>query len=83
MKGIRGPLTWETAPDILSVREAAALVRVPKNGMYEAIRLGFVPHHKFGDRRIRIAKAALMKVFGLKSEDKAATAAFSHPGGES
>ncbi|MGC2405086.1 MAG: helix-turn-helix domain-containing protein [Candidatus Cybelea sp.] len=82
MKGIRGPLTWETAPDILTVEEAAELVRIPKNAAYEAIRLGFLPAHNFGERRTRVAKSALRQVFGLKPQDKGATAAFSHTGGE-
>lgn len=75
------PLTWETAPDILTVEEAAALVRIPRNAAYEAVRLGFLPAHNFGERRIRIAKAALQKVFGMRPQDTPATAAFSHTGG--
>jgi excisionase family DNA binding protein len=82
LKKVSAPLTWQTAPDILTVEEAAHLVRIPRNAAYEAIRLGFLPAHNFGERRTRIAKVALMKVFGVNSEDKPATAAFSHTGGE-
>ena len=82
MKRIRGPLTWETAPDVLTVEEAAALVRIPKNAFYGAIKAGLVPHHNFGERLIRISKGALLEVFRPKSEHKPATAAFSHTGGE-
>jgi excisionase family DNA binding protein len=77
-----GPLTWESAPDVLTVEEAAALVRIPRNAAYEAIRLGFLPAHNFGERRIRVAKAVLRQVFGPKPEDRPATAAFSQSGGE-
>ncbi len=83
MKKVSVPLTWETAPSVLTVEEAAALVRIPRNAAYEAIRLGFLPAHNFGERRIRIAKSALQQAFGLKPQDKPATAAFSLPGGES
>ena len=75
------PLTWETAPDILTAEEAAALVRIPRNAFYGAIKAGLVPHHNFGSRLTRIAKSALMEVFGLKPQDKGATAAFSQSGG--
>jgi len=61
-------LTWENAPAILTVEEAAILARVPRSGMYEAVRLGFVPSMNFGQRRTRIAKSALAKVFAPKRE---------------
>ena len=75
-------ITWETAPDVLTVEEAAALVRIPRNAAYEAVRAGFLPAANFGERRIRIAKAVLKKVFGIDREHVSGTAAFSHlPGG--
>jgi len=83
LKKVRVPLTWETAPDVLTVEEAASLVRISRNSAYEAVRLGFLPSHNFGERNIRIAKRVLQQVFGLNPQDKPATAAFSLPGGES
>jgi excisionase family DNA binding protein len=78
----REPLTWESAPDILTVAEAAALVRISKAAAYGAIQAGFLPAHNFGARRIRVAKTALRQVFGLEKRDSHATAAFSrNPGG--
>jgi excisionase family DNA binding protein len=75
-------LDWETAPDSLTVAEAASLLRIPRNAAYEAIRLGLLPAVNFGRRRTRISKAALEKVFGATPEQRAATAAFNHlPGG--
>ena len=69
-------LTWGNAPDILKVDEAAVLARVPRSGMYEVVRLGFVPSMNFGQRRIRISKAELAKVFAPKVEIRPLTAAF-------
>ena len=75
-------LTWETAPDSLTVEEAASLVRIPRNALYEAIRLGLLPAANFGKRRTRVSKAVLQQVFGLMPQDRATTAAFNHlPGG--
>lgn len=72
------PITWETAPDILTAQEASALVRISRNGVYGAIQAGLLPAVRFGPRRIRIAKAALKEVFGLPLEETASTAALNH-----
>ena len=72
------PITWETAPDILTAQEASALVRIPRNGIYGAIQAGLLPAVRFGPRRIRIAKAALKEVFGLPLEETDSTAALNH-----
>jgi excisionase family DNA binding protein len=75
-------LNWETAPDSLTVEEAATLLRIPRNAAYEAVRLGLLPAVNFGKRRTRISKAALRKVLGAASEESTSTAAFNHlPGG--
>jgi excisionase family DNA binding protein len=75
-------LDWETAPDSLTVREAAALLRIPRNAAYEAVRLRLLPAVNLGKRRTRISKSALRKVFEGASEQTAPTAAFNHlPGG--
>jgi excisionase family DNA binding protein len=75
------PLRWETAPDILTVREAAILVRIFRSACYEPIRLGLLPAHNFGQRRIRIAKTMLRQVFALGPQDKLRHAAFSRDSG--
>lgn len=76
---VSAPMTWESAPDILTAREASALVRIPRNGLYGAIQAGLLPAVRFGPRRIRIAKAVLKKVFGMaQEEDKTKTAALNH-----
>lgn len=75
-------LDWETAPDSLTVREAAALLRIPRNAAYEAVRLGLLPAVNLGKRRMRISKVALRKVFEVASQQTGSTAAFNHlPGG--
>jgi excisionase family DNA binding protein len=75
-------LDWETAPDSLTVREAATLLRIPRNAAYEAVRLGLLPAINFGKRRMRISKVALRKVFEASCGQTDSTAAFNHlPGG--
>ena len=84
MKKASVPLiTWETAPDILTIDEAATLLRIPRNAAYAAVRAGLLPAANFGQRRIRVSKSALKQVFGFALEHVGRTAAFSHlPGGE-
>jgi excisionase family DNA binding protein len=75
-------LDWETAPDSLTVSEAAILLRIPRNAAYEAVRLGLLPAVNLGKRRMRISKVALRKVFEAASGQTTPTAAFNHlPGG--
>lgn len=78
MKAKPRSLTWETAPDILTVEEAAILVRLPRNGVYGVIQAGLLPAVRLGPRRIRIAKAALKEVFQVSLEQTSATAALNH-----
>lgn len=73
-------VTWASAPDILTVDEAAALVRIPRTAAYEAIRLGLLPAVNFGVRRTRISKKALQRAFGIGAEEAAMTAAFNRKG---
>ena len=78
MKSKPGSLTWENAPDILTVEEASVLVRVPRNGVYGVIQAGLLPAVRLGPRRIRIAKAALREVFHVSPEQNHVTAALNH-----
>lgn len=71
-------LTWETAPDVLTVEEAASLLRIPRNAAYLAIKSGFLPAANFGQRRIRVSKLVLQKVFGMVAPDTIVTAALNH-----
>ncbi|HEY1868561.1 MAG TPA: helix-turn-helix domain-containing protein [Candidatus Cybelea sp.] len=69
-------LTWENAPDVLTVKEAAALLRVTPSAVYAAIRLGMLPAANFGKRQTRLAKAALREELGKRGELNVLTAAF-------
>lgn len=69
-------LTWENAPDVLTVKEAAALLRVTPTAVYAAIRLGVLPAANFGKRQTRLAKAALREELGKRGELNVLTAAF-------
>jgi excisionase family DNA binding protein len=68
--------SWSDLPDVLTVAEAAEFLRIPKNGIYEGIRLGILPAVNAGVRRTRIAKAALQQAFGMVGESGGKTAAF-------
>lgn len=53
-------MQWEEAPDILTVKEAAKILRVGKNQMYEMCRIEGFPKIILGCKRgIRIPKEAL------------------------
>ncbi len=79
MPNVRRPnLTWENAPDVLTVSEAAALLRVTPGAVYAAIRLGLVPAANFGKRQTRIAKRALREELTGGREPSRETAAFGH-----
>lgn len=55
-------MQWDTAPDILTVKEAAELLRVGKNRMYELIKTNGFPKLVLGiEKGIRIPKDALKK----------------------
>ncbi len=71
-------LSWETAPDILTVKETAALLRVSTGAVYAAIRLGLLPAANFGKRQTRIAKHVLREELAKKGELLGLTVAFGH-----
>jgi excisionase family DNA binding protein len=62
-------MQWEDAPDILTVREAAKLVRIGKNQMYELCRINDFPQVTIG-RNIRIPKEALRHWLDKQAENK-------------
>lgn len=72
----RSSLSWESAPEILTVREAAALLRVTPSAVYAAIKLGLLPAANFGKRQTRIAKTILREELAKKGELNRLTAAF-------
>jgi excisionase family DNA binding protein len=49
---------YEQLPEFLTPEEARAYLAISRNGMYELLRRGEIPHRRFG-RLIRIPKTAL------------------------
>ena len=56
-------VTLDNAPDLLTVPEAAALLRISRNAAYEAVRRGDLPSLHIG-RSVRVPKAALLERIG-------------------
>jgi excisionase family DNA binding protein len=52
------PPRYEDLPELVTVDELCAYLRVGRNVGYELVKSGAIPHRKFG-RLIRIPKAAL------------------------
>lgn len=77
LKKVSTNLTWENAPEVLTVEEAATLVRIPRNAAYGAVRAGLLPATNFGQRRLRVLKSVLKQVFSIGLEQNTATAASS------
>jgi excisionase family DNA binding protein len=57
----RPPITLASAPDVLTVEEAASLLRLGRNGMYECIRRREIPVTKLG-KRLLIAKTTIERL---------------------
>jgi excisionase family DNA binding protein len=53
------PKTYDDLPDLLTVAELAAWLRLGRNTAYEIVRRGEIQHVRFG-RSIRIPKTALL-----------------------
>jgi excisionase family DNA binding protein len=48
---------------VLTVEEAAKVLRIGRNAAYEAVKCGTIPHVRFG-RNIRVPRAELMRLVG-------------------
>lgn len=53
----------DSTDDVLTVDEAAKLLRIGRNQLYEAIGRGGIPHLRIG-RTIRLSRRALARVMG-------------------
>ncbi len=55
--------SWDSLPELLTVRETSALLRVSQNSVYEAVASGTLRHivYRWG-RSIRIPKQALRRL---------------------
>ncbi len=47
-------------PEVLTVLEAAQLLRVGKNVVYELVSQNKIPHQRIGRKQIRFSRQALM-----------------------
>ena len=54
------PGTLDTGSDVITVSEAAALLRIGRNSLYDACGRGALPHRRVG-RSIRLSRAALLR----------------------
>jgi excisionase family DNA binding protein len=70
-------------PDVLTVEEAASLLRIGRNTAYEMVRRGQIPHVNLGVRATRIPKRSLESLLGLTVEQEGQTAAGGPGGNES
>lgn len=59
-------MTFADAPDVLTIPEAAALARIGRNAMYQAVERGDIYAARIG-RSLRIPKAALARFLGIDS----------------
>jgi len=60
-------LTFDTAPDVMTVPEAAVLLRVSADSLYRAIGRGEFPGAKIGSRYL-VGKAAILAWLAEKSQ---------------
>ncbi len=58
----------EMTPDVLTVPEAAALLRVDRKSLYASIERGEVPGVVRVGRSIRLSRPALLKWLGVGTE---------------
>jgi len=64
-------MTLDNAPDVLTVDEAAALLRIGRNHAYELVRTRVLRSVKLG-RRILVPKAALVALLECAVHPQAA-----------
>ncbi|HUQ05324.1 MAG TPA: excisionase family DNA-binding protein [Kofleriaceae bacterium] len=53
----------EADDDVITVVEAAKLLKVGKNALYDAIKRGEIPHLRVG-KHIRLSRQAVMRALG-------------------
>ena len=65
-------MTLDDLPLLMTVEEAAQLMRVSRNGAYNAVAEGTVPSIRIG-RTIRIPRDALASTLGITADHAEAT----------
>lgn len=61
-------MTLADMPDVLSVEETAAILRISRGSAYEAVRQGQIPSLQVGRRRL-VPKEALMRMLSRAESD--------------
>ena len=64
--------------DVLTVREAAGVLRLSVNSAYEAVRRGEIPSVRIG-RRVLVPKASLARLLGISEGGTSTAQAHSEP----
>lgn len=64
---MQNTLNWDNAPDILRPQEAAKILRVGKNKIYEVAKTEGFPRLYVGERQFVIPKEALRRWVDKKS----------------
>jgi excisionase family DNA binding protein len=60
--------SWEAAPEILTVKEAAALLAMRPKTVYESIKLGIIPAVRTSPGTIRLSKTNLRRWFQASAQ---------------
>jgi excisionase family DNA binding protein len=60
--------TSANLPHVLTVEEAAKLLRIGRSAAYEAVRVGSLPSVRFG-RSIRVPRSALLALLGEQEQE--------------
>lgn len=63
-----GDITLADLPDVLTIAEAAPVLRISRNSTYEAARRGEIPTIRLG-RRILVSRAALVRFLEAGGRD--------------
>jgi excisionase family DNA binding protein len=64
-------LNGENLPDMLTVKEAAAYLRIDRKGAYELLPKMGIPLIKYSERRTRVPKAAVLGYLAKQSGNMA------------
>jgi excisionase family DNA binding protein len=70
LQGDKASLTQHVPSPWLSASEATRYLRLPSvRALYQAVRRGWVPAHRFGPRQLRFHRWELDKLLGAPTSD--------------
>lgn len=64
-------MTLADAPAVLTVEEAAAILRIGRSAAYEAVRRGDIPSIRIGGRILRVPRHRLEAMLGAPENEEA------------